>query len=214
MDVAHRLPKPLVAILALAVLATATLIFEMKGGRTSFFIKFSGDVARESRWIGQYGQFTCVAASALCVWLLEEKNRRRKIVALIIIACTTATLAAAAGKKLTGRVRPHFEHAGQFFGTQATSGAANESFPSAHTASAFALSAILATSYPRGRAMWWTLAAGCGILRWIRESHWLSDVLAGAALGLGVAYCILRLADQLCMSEPSMPMQIVEGGHS
>jgi undecaprenyl-diphosphatase len=213
MVVARWLSKPLVAILALALLATATLVFELHGGRTSVFIKLSGDVARESRWVGQYGQLTCVAACAACVWLLEEKGRRRKIVGLMIIACLTTTLAAAAGKKLTGRVRPRFEHAGQFLGPEAERDASNESFPSAHTASAFALRAILATSYPRGRALWWTLAAGCGILRWIRDSHWLSDVLAGAALGLAIAYCTLWLADRLSVDQP-MPIPLAEGGHA
>ena len=58
-----------------------------------------------------------------------------------------------------------------------------QSFPSGHTATAVGLAIALSSLYPRG---WWlfaAIAALSGFQRIESESHFLSDVLAGAAIG-------------------------------
>jgi membrane-associated phospholipid phosphatase len=58
-----------------------------------------------------------------------------------------------------------------------------QSFPSGHTATAVGFAIALTTLYPRG---WWlfaVLAILAGTQRMVSQSHFLSDVLAGAALG-------------------------------
>jgi undecaprenyl-diphosphatase len=68
------------------------------------------------------------------------------------------------------------------------------SFPSGHTAYAGAtcVALVLLFSAPGpGRRLWWTLA-GLGIIgmAWSRtylQVHWLTDVIAGALLGIGIA---------------------------
>jgi membrane-associated phospholipid phosphatase len=68
-------------------------------------------------------------------------------------------------------------------------GAELQSFPSAHTATAVGLAIGLSWLYPRG---WWLFAALSAMAGWQRihsESHFLSDVLAGAAIGLLVGAC-------------------------
>jgi membrane-associated phospholipid phosphatase len=73
-------------------------------------------------------------------------------------------------------------------------GSAEQSFPSAHTATAVGLALVLSALYPRGRWYFLTLAALCGLQRVTVHAHFPSDVLAGAAVGwfLG-ASCAARV---------------------
>ncbi len=66
----------------------------------------------------------------------------------------------------------------------------NKSFPSGHTSSAFALAASLSIEFPK----WYVAvpayayAASVGYSRLYLGEHYPSDVLAGAAVGIGSAY--------------------------
>lgn len=185
-------PRTLTFCIALMIAAVAVITLELSGVSTGWRLRFRGDVARETMWLAQYGQFTCVVCIALTIWLIDPAKRR--FIPLLIIAVLVAAGTATVVKLASGRVRPNHEHSGQFNGPFAEHKSANRSFPSGHTTSAFALSAVLAGLYPRGRMLFWTLATACGLLRWVQDAHWLSDVLAGAALGLFVAHiCALLL---------------------
>jgi membrane-associated phospholipid phosphatase len=59
-----------------------------------------------------------------------------------------------------------------------------QSFPSAHTATAFGLATVLTWKYPRGGPVFFGLAAAAGLQRIQVMDHFASDVLVGAALGL------------------------------
>ena len=63
-------------------------------------------------------------------------------------------------------------------------GAAGQSFPSAHTATAFGLAVALAHTYPRAAKLVYTFAAGVALQRVCTSAHFPSDVLAGAAVGV------------------------------
>lgn len=61
----------------------------------------------------------------------------------------------------------------------------NLSFPSGHTSDSFAMAAVLAHSYgPKAAIPAYTIAGLIGVSRMARDVHHLSDVLAGATLGL------------------------------
>jgi membrane-associated phospholipid phosphatase len=68
-----------------------------------------------------------------------------------------------------------------FPGINAISG--EQSFPSAHTATAVALAAALVWLYPKGRWLFPTLAVLVGCQRIVSGVHFPSDVFVGAALG-------------------------------
>jgi membrane-associated phospholipid phosphatase len=68
-----------------------------------------------------------------------------------------------------------------------------QSFPSGHSAHAFAVAAVLAWFYPRLRWMFWSLAVGCAVSRYVDGVHWPSDCLAGAIIGYIIAWAILRV---------------------
>lgn len=64
------------------------------------------------------------------------------------------------------------------------------SFPSGHTAAAFSLATSLSITYPKWyviapSAVW---ACGVGVARMNQGVHYPSDVLAGAAIGVGCAF--------------------------
>lgn len=63
-----------------------------------------------------------------------------------------------------------------------------DSFPSQHTSAAFSAATLLQKEYG-GRSIWYsvggyTVATATGGLRIAKDNHWLSDVMAGAAVGI------------------------------
>ncbi len=62
------------------------------------------------------------------------------------------------------------------------------SFPSGHTAQAFAAATFMAKEYGH-KSIWYsigayTLATGIGTMRVLNNRHWISDVLVGAGIGI------------------------------
>lgn len=73
------------------------------------------------------------------------------------------------------------------------------SFPSGHTATAFMAATMLHKEYG-WRSPWWsiggyTVAAFTGVSRMMNDRHWMSDVAAGAAIGIGSVYLGYYLSD-------------------
>lgn len=67
-------------------------------------------------------------------------------------------------------------------------GSNRHSFPSGHTATAFMTATMMSKEYG-GRSPWYsvgayTLATATGLTRMANNKHWLSDVLAGAGIGI------------------------------
>lgn len=75
----------------------------------------------------------------------------------------------------------------------------NASFPSGHTASAFALMATLLLLYPASKwnPLWIALAAAVGYSRIYLGNHFLVDVTAGALIGTVSAFISLLLTTRL-----------------
>ncbi|MBI5042947.1 MAG: phosphatase PAP2 family protein [Nitrospirae bacterium] len=63
-----------------------------------------------------------------------------------------------------------------------------DSFPSGHTASSFALAAILSSVYPKGRYIFYSLAGIASLSRIYLDSHFASDVFAGAVIGAWIGW--------------------------
>lgn len=63
------------------------------------------------------------------------------------------------------------------------------SFPSGHTATAFVAATVLHKEYGLTRSPWfsvggYTVAIGTGFMRVLNNRHWISDVMAGAGIGI------------------------------
>jgi len=125
--------------------------------------------------------------------------RRRWALPRVLAMSLGAGLAADLGKLLIARTRPHhFSFQGgvadtfgswfPFLGT----GNGDQSFPSAHTATAVGLAVALIWLYPRGRRLFATLAVLVACQRMVGNAHYLSDTLCGAAIGLWVSMSLLK----------------------
>jgi membrane-associated phospholipid phosphatase len=117
-----------------------------------------------------------------------------------LIACALGSGLAANGLKLLlSRTRPNnfdfLRDVWASFGAWlpgASAGSIGQSFPSAHTAAAVGFAACLVWLYPRGRWLFPIFAVLVGCQRIQSGAHFLSDVLAGAALGSIVALGLLK----------------------
>jgi membrane-associated phospholipid phosphatase len=109
--------------------------------------------------------------------------RRWRALFVFLVAEAAAILSSTVLKALVGRSRPPNGHI-----DRATS------FPSGHTtyAGVTCVALVLLFSSDGPRRKWWSVLAALGIagMAWSRtylQVHWLSDVIAGALLGIGVA---------------------------
>ncbi|PKV75226.1 phosphatase PAP2 family protein [Pontibacter ramchanderi] len=76
-------------------------------------------------------------------------------------------------------------------------GSNNDAFPSAHTSKAFAYATFFHKEYGK-RSIWYSIAGysvatTTGALRILNDKHWLSDVLAGAGIGILSAEAVYLL---------------------
>jgi membrane-associated phospholipid phosphatase len=180
----------LLLLLILVGATVALLLLEYRRLPAALNLPLKGDIKRESWWIQQYGQVVCTAFAALLVWELDPaEDGTRKAVTLVITVAVTSIVAGVL-KRLFGRVRPGREPAGKFLGPSLKLHGVSHrhSFPSGHTASAIALTTILAAFYPHGWTTFWLLAIACATLRYLLDAHWPSDIVAGMAVGYVVAY--------------------------
>lgn len=92
------------------------------------------------------------------------------------------------------------------------------SFPSEHVTAAFAVGTVLAESgNPEFRWIRRTIGYGVGIgtayLRLKHNAHWLSDTVAGAALGMATAHFVMnRSAEREKEYDPELSLVPVRGG--
>lgn len=174
-------------IISGALLAGAIifLILEARGVSTLISLTFKGDLKRESAFLQQYGQSVC---TPLAAWLASIAKHDWRPFVLVCAAVLANSFSVFVLKKLFGRVRPNRENAGKFTGFSFKHDNKKESFPSSHSACAFALSGALMQVWPEAAVVWWLLAALTSFLRYAMEAHYPSDVLAGAAWGLVVGH--------------------------
>ncbi len=139
-----------------------------------------------------FGNGLGVFVLALVIYQLDAE--RRWVLPRVLTASLGAGMAANGLKMLLARTRPRaFDFDGGVLATfgdwlpLGRGGAVVQSFPSAHTATAVGLAVALAWLYPRGRWTFGALAVLVACQRMQSASHYLSDVLVGAAVGLIVA---------------------------
>lgn len=142
--------------------------------------------------LAQYAQpLGYLTAGAL---ILTFDPRRRGRVAVLALVLITVGGASTALKSLVGRERPRDSACETIFHGPARNlvDTKTASFPSGHTATAFALSVVLSSLYPRTRWFVWPMATGVAINRVVTVRHFPSDVVAGAWLGYVLAESLMQ----------------------
>jgi membrane-associated phospholipid phosphatase len=75
------------------------------------------------------------------------------------------------------------------------------SFPSGHASLAFATATCLAAVMPRGAIVFFFLAIAVGAERVLENAHYVSDVVAGAGLGIISGWIAIRLVSRCFSAE-------------
>ncbi|MFO8053630.1 MAG: phosphatase PAP2 family protein [Bacteroidales bacterium] len=133
-------------------------------------------------------------------WLFKDQKLRHTAVMATEAYGHTAVFTLL-GKLLFARQRPYVNGKDQWhffpssFQNTGTSPTDLHSFPSAHTSGVFALATVLAKQYQN--TGWvppvaYTIAGLTGLSRITGNEHWLSDVIAGAALGYANGYFVVE----------------------
>jgi membrane-associated phospholipid phosphatase len=137
-----------------------------------------------------------VLVLAAFVWVLHESRWRGA--ALLIGSAITVGVFYSVIRWPVGRTRPvvriapyHFEPFA--YGVDGLLHAHNLAFPSGHVCLAFASAACLAYLLPRGRWLFFGIAAALAAERVLELAHYASDVVAAAGLGV-LAFTVARRA--------------------
>lgn len=176
-------------------------------------IRLGGDFRREAEFIQQYGQFTCTAIAIIVIVLLDRDRARLRRLADWLAGAVVALAGVNILKMTVGRPRPKFDDPWGFLGPAGTypvrpedpavglrhawefwGGISSDlwSMPSSHTAYAVVMSVALAAMYPRLRGFAIVMAVLVGVCRVLLNSHYPSDVIAGAMLGYLAASAAFR----------------------
>jgi membrane-associated phospholipid phosphatase len=195
---ARRAAVEFSSAIALAVLGVAALSIDLPLSRVCRHGALPGDVVRLLNFSEVFAHGAGVAMLLLTAWVLDPCRRRRLLP--VAAGAYGAGMLANAAKLLVARARPHeFGDGGAVLDTfrawlPILPGRLSErwshgvqGFPSAHAATAFGLALGLSALYPRGRWLFLALACLASFQRISAGAHFLSDVLAGAALGCLVA---------------------------
>lgn len=158
--------------------------------------RWPGDLTTIVRLSEAFAFGGTVAIIIIAAWTLDPRGWR--VVPRLVVCAFGSGLAADLCKLVVARERPRAGNAasasdtfgawlpvfnGAYFeqlGQQYSSGF--QSFPSGHAATAVGLAIGMATLYPRGRWLFVALATLASMQRIQAGAHFLSDVLAGAAL--------------------------------
>lgn len=134
-------------------------------------------------WIGQGWRLAFVSTFLFAVAWVAQKPNLKSVAIQTLIAHGIAALLANVLKHLIGRPRPKFVHSGNWeMSFSLVSGL--DSFPSGHSTASFAVATVLARRFPSLAPIFLAVAAFVGLSRILRGSHFLTDVIGGAVIGI------------------------------
>ncbi|VAX20845.1 Membrane-associated phospholipid phosphatase [hydrothermal vent metagenome] len=130
------------------------------------------------------------------IYFRDKPNRRRRLV-MLIIAMAIGGAAGQAVKYVADRDRPLARYkqeirAGKMDINTPLNRLETRSFPSGHTQAAFSAATFFVLYYRRFKALLMLAAIAVGISRVYLGTHFPLDILAGAAIGMGVTWLIWR----------------------
>lgn len=103
----------------------------------------------------------------------------------ILVETLIASIAPHILKNIVAQQRPDRRVHGRRHGIP-VSGKPYDAFPSGHALHAGALGSAAARIFPRAAPLAWAIALGLSATRVLLLAHWLSDVMCGFALGIGI----------------------------
>lgn len=134
-------------------------------------------------WIGEGSHLIAVSVVLLAVGWFFSKPIVKAAGVHTLFAHGIAALLANGLKHLTGRPRPKFVHSGEWQFTPSWASGL-DSFPSGHATASFAVATVLAKRFPAFGPLCVCIAAFVALGRVLRGSHFPTDVVGGAVLGV------------------------------
>lgn len=133
------------------------------------------------------------------------------VIGSVAISGTIASLA----KNMIGRARPSTDAAHVFDFAIMSFRAGWAAFPSGHATTATACAIALASAFPRQAFGWLSIGALAALSRAFIGVHWLTDCLAGMALGALVCLSLRQRMERHghdFRTEPTMPAKLLVKG--
>ncbi|MBN1910654.1 MAG: phosphatase PAP2 family protein [Pirellulales bacterium] len=181
---------------ALAVLGVVCLAIDLPAARWCRDGHIPGDLKKVFTLAEVFGHGIGVGMIILAAWVLDPA--RRWAIPRVAALAFGAGLMADVAKLLVARVRPRaFDLTGNVTDTFVglfpfgSGGSNQQSFPSAHVATAVGLAIALAWLYPRGRWLFGVLAVLVAGQRLMVSAHYPSDTCFGAAVACLLAVALL-----------------------
>ena len=128
--------------------------------------------------------FIILVPAFIYFWFLAKNKLWSKRIIFILVSLSISGLLNLLIKWLAGRYRPNMLEKGYFGFNYFGVGYDLNSFPSGHTVTAFSLAAAVSILFPRAGIVAFIIAISIGMTRIILTSHYLSDVIAGAGIGI------------------------------
>ncbi len=194
-------PHYWLASAAFAVAALLALQFDGQVASYNNFGNFPGDARRILQLSEFFAHGFGVFVIAWGIWFLAAE--KRAFIPRIVACAIWPGMVVQGIKHLVSRTRPgkmatelpesellsdsgpaSWNSVWNGFGDKLNSMYETQSFPSGHTATAVGLAIGLSWVFPKGKYFFWALAALSASQRITSDAHWISDVLAGAAVGI------------------------------
>jgi membrane-associated phospholipid phosphatase len=141
--------------------------------------------ARLAGWVSYLGEgwvdLAVFAALAVVGGRDEQRAALAGVQAMLAVAVTSRI-----GKVAFREERPQVDPNEKIYFSSRVLQA--DSMPSGHTMSAFATAAVLSSEYPKASPIFYALATWVALARVQESTHWISDCVVGAALGLLIGW--------------------------
>lgn len=172
----------------------AHYFYDRIGRRFTRFLNRTTHLAKAAHWLA----LACAVFAGGWLWRrfagdAPAARLAQDYAGAFILALGLGTLIAHACKMAAGRRRPRDDMEMGLYGF--AFGAFDfkrNSFPSGHSLTIFLVAVMASSLCPAGAPVWFAIALWLSLTRALLTAHYLSDVFAGAGIGLISAHIVLR----------------------
>jgi membrane-associated phospholipid phosphatase len=149
-------------------------------------VRLTTDWAKGAHWLIIAGVLYGGTQAAMALgYETPALHRVSDLSAAMLLSLAIASAILHTIKLFIGRRRPRDDFQHGFYGFEFTLfDAQHDSFPSGHALTIFCVATVLSAGLPMLAPLWFVFAAYLALTRAALTSHFLSDVMIGAALGL------------------------------